>query len=207
MSVPDTRRTRCAAKTDATIGAMPRTILERGRELAVLGVAAREAQAGQGSIVLIEGEAGIGKSSLVESVRSVLPAEGRLLKGWCDDLATPRVLGPLRDMREHVGTPLRTALDAGDRGRVAEALLAELDWAGHASVLVVEDVHWADEATLDVLRFLVSRIAGLPAVLVLTTGTRSRRTTRSVTCWGSCPARHVSSGCTCRTCRWRRCAP
>ncbi len=147
---------------------MPRTIVEREHELAALGLAAREAQAGRGAIVLIEGEAGIGKSSLVESIRSVLPAEGRLLLGWCDDLATPRVLGPLRDLREHVGRTLTAARDVGDRGGVAEALLDELDWAGHSSVLVIEDVHWADEATLDVLRFVVSRLANLPALLVLT---------------------------------------
>jgi len=144
------------------------SILERERELAELAVAAREAQAGRGSIVLIEGEAGIGKSVLVNAIRSVLPAEGRLLLGWCDDLATPRVLGPLRDLREHVGKGLAAALDAGDRGRVGEELRAELDWPGHATVLVVEDVHWADEATLDVLRYLVRRVESLPAVLVLT---------------------------------------
>jgi DNA-binding CsgD family transcriptional regulator/tetratricopeptide (TPR) repeat protein len=143
-------------------------MLERERELAELALAAGEAQAGEGSIVLIEGEAGIGKSSLVDSIRSVLPAEGRLLLGWCDDLATPRVLGPLRDLREHVGTALTAALDAGDPGRVGEALRSELDWAGHPTVLVIEDVHWADEATLDVLRYLVRRVEALPAVLVLT---------------------------------------
>ena len=46
------------------------------------------------------------------------------------------------------------------------ALRAELDWAGHPTVLVVEDVHWADEATLDVLRYLARRVADLPAVLI-----------------------------------------
>jgi DNA-binding CsgD family transcriptional regulator/tetratricopeptide (TPR) repeat protein len=147
---------------------MVRSILEREQELAELGVAAREAASGSGSIVLIEGEAGIGKSSLVSSIRSVLPAEARLLLGYCDDLATPRVLGPLRDMRDQVGTPLAAALDSGDRGRVLDAIRAELDWADHPTVMVVEDVHWADEATLDVLRFLVRRIGSLPAVLVLT---------------------------------------
>src|SRR5262252_9172355 len=147
---------------------MVRSILEREQELAELGAAAREATSGNGSIVLIEGEAGIGKSSLVNSIRSVLPAEARLLLGYCDDLATPRVLGPLRDMRDQVGTSLTAALDSGDRGRVLDALRAELDWADHPTVLVVEDVHWADEATLDVLRFLVRRISSLPAVLVLT---------------------------------------
>src|SRR5690349_3117088 len=147
---------------------MVRSILEREQELAELGVAAREAASGSGSIVLIEGEAGIGKSSLVNSIRSVLPAEARLLLGYCDDLATPRVLGPLRDMRDQVGTSLTAALDSGDRGRVLDAIRAELDWADHPTVLVVEDVHWADEATLDVLRFLVRRIGQLPVVLVLT---------------------------------------
>jgi hypothetical protein len=51
---------------------------------------------------------------------------------------------------------------------VLTALRAEFDWAGHPTVLVVEDVHWADEATLDVLRYLARRIAELPAVLILT---------------------------------------
>jgi hypothetical protein len=51
---------------------------------------------------------------------------------------------------------------------VLTALLTELDRAGHPTILVVEDVHWADEATLDVLRYLTRRIIELPAVLVLT---------------------------------------
>ncbi|BCJ41622.1 LuxR family transcriptional regulator [Actinoplanes ianthinogenes] len=143
-------------------------LLERDHELAELAAAARRARAGQGSVVLVTGEAGIGKSSVAAAVRSVLPAEGRLLTGWCDDLATPRVLGPLRDLTGRVGTGLTAALASGDRGRVLEALRAELDWPGHPTVLVVEDVHWADEATLDVLHFLVRRIATLPVVLVLT---------------------------------------
>jgi DNA-binding CsgD family transcriptional regulator/tetratricopeptide (TPR) repeat protein len=143
-------------------------ILERERELEALGAAAREARAGDGSVVLIVGEAGIGKSSLVDAVGSVLPAGTRLLIGYCDDLATPRVLGPLRDLTGSVGSALTRALEAGDRSRVSDALRAELDRPEQPTVLVVEDVHWADEATLDVLRFLVRRIASLPAVLVLT---------------------------------------
>ncbi|GAA4589855.1 DNA-binding CsgD family transcriptional regulator/tetratricopeptide (TPR) repeat protein [Actinoplanes octamycinicus] len=143
-------------------------LLERDHELAELATAARRARAGQGSVVLVTGEAGIGKSTVAAAVRSVLPAEGRLLTGWCDDLATPRVLGPLRDLTGRVGTELTEALASGDRGRVLEAFRAELDWPGHPTVLVIEDVHWADEATLDVLLFLVRRIATLPVVLVLT---------------------------------------
>jgi DNA-binding CsgD family transcriptional regulator len=145
-----------------------RPILERERELAELAEAARAAKLGNGSIVLILGEAGIGKSSLVDALRSALPAEGRLLVGYCDDLATPRVLGPLRDLIGSVGTTLTRALESGDRGQVIDALRSELEWPEHPTVLVVEDVHWADEATLDVLRFLVRRVPTMPAVLVLT---------------------------------------
>jgi DNA-binding CsgD family transcriptional regulator/energy-coupling factor transporter ATP-binding protein EcfA2 len=143
-------------------------MLEREQELRALAAAAEEAKAGDGSVVLIAGEAGIGKSSLVDALGSVLPPETRLLVGYCDDLATPRVLGPLRDLMGRVGGALTHALESGDRSRVSDALRAELDWPQHPTVLVVEDVHWADEATLDVLRFLVRRIASLPTVLVIT---------------------------------------
>ncbi|HEX6673768.1 MAG TPA: AAA family ATPase [Actinomycetes bacterium] len=144
-------------------------LLERERELAELAAAARDAAAGNGGLVLILGEAGIGKSSLVRALRGLLPAPGRVLVGHCDDLGTPRTLGPLRDLVGSVGTELTRALrEGGERDAVLAALRAELDWAGHPTVLVVEDVHWADEATLDVLRYLARRIADLPAVLVLT---------------------------------------
>jgi DNA-binding CsgD family transcriptional regulator/tetratricopeptide (TPR) repeat protein len=146
-----------------------RPVLEREHELAELAAAAQEAAAGTGSVVLVSGEAGIGKSSLVDAARAVLPAEGRLLVGYCDDLGTRRALGPFRDLVGRVGAELTRALEeGGDRNRLLDALRAELSWAGHPTVLAVEDVHWADEASLDVLRYLVRRMAGLPAVLLLT---------------------------------------
>ena len=82
-------------------------------------------------------------------------------------MSTPRTLGPLRDLAPSVGPRLGEALRAGDREDVFEALRDELA-AGRGTVLVIEDVHWADEATLDVVRFLARRIDDLPAVLVLT---------------------------------------
>jgi DNA-binding CsgD family transcriptional regulator/energy-coupling factor transporter ATP-binding protein EcfA2 len=144
-------------------------LLERERELAELAQTARDAAAGEGGLVLVSGEAGIGKSSLVRAVRGLLPAEARLLVGHCDDLGTPRTLGPFRDLVGQVGAELTRALaEGGERDAVPAALRTELDWAGHPTVLVVEDVHWADEATLDVLGYLARRVAELPAVLVLT---------------------------------------
>jgi predicted ATPase len=119
--------------------------------------------------VLVKGEAGIGKSSLVEALRSHLPAEGRMLVGYCDDLATPRTLGPFRDLVGSVGTELSHAvMDGSERDRVLTALRTELTWPDHPTVLVIEDVHWADDATLDALRYLIRRIADLPAALILT---------------------------------------
>jgi DNA-binding CsgD family transcriptional regulator/energy-coupling factor transporter ATP-binding protein EcfA2 len=150
-------------------GCVAAVILERERELSELAAAAREAAAGAGGLVLISGEAGIGKSSLAQAVRGLLPPDGRLLVGQCDDLGTARTLGPFRDLLGSVGTELTRALrDGGDRDTVLAALRGELDGAGHLTVLVVEDVHWADEATLDVLRYLARRIDDLPALLVLT---------------------------------------
>ncbi len=146
-----------------------RRILEREHELAELAQAAREAADGTGSVVLVYGEAGIGKSSMVDAARGRIPAEGRMLVGHCDDLATARVLGPFRDLIGSVGTELTGALrDGSDRDRILTALHTELDWTGHPTVLAVEDVHWADDATLDVLRYLARRIDRLPVVLMLT---------------------------------------
>ncbi|MCX2947676.1 BTAD domain-containing putative transcriptional regulator [Lentzea sp. NEAU-D7] len=134
-------------------------LLEREHELSELTVAAREAVAGNGSVVLVSGEPGVGKSALVDAVRGRAPRQARLLVGCCDDLATPRALGPFRDL---FGPRLRAA---GDRDEVFEVLLGELT---RPTVLVVEDVHWADEATVDALSFLVRRVASLPVLLMLT---------------------------------------
>jgi DNA-binding CsgD family transcriptional regulator/tetratricopeptide (TPR) repeat protein/energy-coupling factor transporter ATP-binding protein EcfA2 len=144
------------------------TLLERGAQLAQLGDAVRAACRGAGSVVLISGEAGIGKTSLVHAVRALLPPESRFLVGWCDDLATRRVLGPFRDLIGSVGATLTRTLQRGDRNEVQEALRDELGSAVLPTVLAVEDVHWADEATLDVLHYLVRRTAQLPLVLILT---------------------------------------
>lgn len=152
-----------------TIGGVDRGILEREPELARLASAAREAADGAGSVALVFGEAGIGKSSLVRAMPDRLPHRTRILLGQCDDLATRRPLGPFRDLVGSVGADLaRAVMEGGDRHRVCEALQEELAGIPHPAVLVVEDVHWADEASLDALRFLVRRMAQLPAVLVLT---------------------------------------
>ena len=135
-------------------------ILERAAELESLETALQRAVGGAGSVVLIAGEAGIGKTSLVRAFAHDLPDRVRLLIGACDDLVTPR-------MASRSG-PLAAALAAGDREAVLTTLLAELGNATRPTVLVLEDVHWADDATLDVLRYLGRRVDDLPLMVVVT---------------------------------------
>ena len=145
-------------------------ILEREHELRLLAQAVREAATGGGSVVLVEGEAGIGKSSLLNALRDRLDESSRMLVGRCDDLTLPRILGPFRDLVGTVGPELTAALEnPTDRERILTALVSELQRGpGHVTVLAVEDVQWAEEPTLDVLRFLMRRVADLPVVLLLT---------------------------------------
>ena len=104
-------------------------ILEREAELSVLDDAIQAAASGDGSVVLVFGEAGIGKSSLVEAVRAQLPAEGRMFVGYCDDLATPRTLGPFRDLVGSVGAELSRAVLTAATGTGYSARCAP-SWTG-----------------------------------------------------------------------------
>jgi DNA-binding CsgD family transcriptional regulator/tetratricopeptide (TPR) repeat protein len=141
------------------------TLLERDGDLALLDDALAGARQGQGRVVLVTGEAGIGKSSLVDAwLATVDDAASHV--GWCDDLLSGRALGPLRDIARRAGGPLSEAIADGDLGRVLDAVLALLNDPLRPTVLVVEDLHWADEATLDVVRYVGRRIRQLPAVLV-----------------------------------------
>ena len=78
----------------------------------------------------------------------------------CDGLFTPRPLGPLFDLADQFGGTLLERCRAGaDREELFSALLCQVSAPEALDVVVVEDIHWADEATLDLLRYL-SRHAG-----------------------------------------------
>ncbi|MDA0167872.1 LuxR C-terminal-related transcriptional regulator [Solirubrobacter taibaiensis] len=141
---------------------MAPALLERDAPLGVLLGALRGAEAGRGSTALISGEAGIGKTSLVRAF--VGRARARLLVAACDDLVTPRTLGPLWDAAPD-GGPLARALHEGRE--VFGALMEELSLE-RPTVLVIEDAHWADDATIDVLGYAARRVGSLGAMLVLT---------------------------------------
>jgi DNA-binding NarL/FixJ family response regulator len=148
------------------MGSVPHVeLLERRSATASLQEALADATRGAGRTVFVSGEAGIGKTSLVRAFVEDVPRGTRVLSGACDDLLTPAPLGAIRDVARRTHGPLATAL-AGS-GDVAAAVLAELS-AGPPTVLLVEDLHWADEATLDLLAFVARRIGDLRAVVVLT---------------------------------------
>jgi DNA-binding CsgD family transcriptional regulator/tetratricopeptide (TPR) repeat protein len=142
-------------------------ILERADELAALRQAVDDASRGHGSVVLVAGEPGIGKSTLLRTWLGDPGPPARTLIGWCDDLLTSQTHGPLRDVARTTGGALAAAIAASDTPAVMEAVLELLHDPLRPTALVLEDVHWADEATLDVVRFVGRRIEQLAAVLVL----------------------------------------
>ncbi len=144
-------------------------LLEREAALAALSDAWESARRGHGRVAYVRGEPGIGKSSLVRRFADDAGGEARVLFGSCDDLSIPRPLGPFRDLAGSVSPELDEALRAGAAPHELQALLlAELAQPPRPAVLVIEDVHWADDATLDSIAVLSRRIGELPALLVLT---------------------------------------
>ncbi|MGH9226554.1 MAG: ATP-binding protein [Acidimicrobiales bacterium] len=139
-------------------------LLEREGPLAALSQAREQAAKGQGSVVLVTGEPGIGKTALMARFAQDHADHGRILWGNCDDLAIPRPLGPFRDL----GASIALDQDHGSPHRFHTILLEELAAPPQPTVLVLEDVHWADQATIDAITVIGRRIATLPAVLVLT---------------------------------------
>jgi|GEM_PF-5106036 len=144
-------------------------LLERESVLGQLGVLGQRAGRGAGRVVLLRGEAGVGKSAVIRRFIAGLDERVRVLRGYCDPLATPRPLGPLIDMLAQLPKPEAGGLAAAINGVGAEAIytrLLGLFADGNSWVCAMEDVHWADGATLDLLRFLVRRVGTLPVLLL-----------------------------------------
>jgi DNA-binding CsgD family transcriptional regulator/tetratricopeptide (TPR) repeat protein len=143
-------------------------LLERTSFLDTLAEYAAEARRGDGRLVLVSGESGMGKTVLLEAFQQSLPG-ARWLWGGCDGLLTPRPLGPLFDIGAQLGGGFADLCDSGaPRDRLFTGFLAELGPAAAFTVAVIEDVHWADEATIDLLSFLGRRLGRVPALLLAT---------------------------------------
>jgi DNA-binding CsgD family transcriptional regulator len=139
-------------------------LLERERYLADLTAWLDAVPERGGCSALVGGEAGIGKTALVQEFSR---QQSRVLWGACDALFTPRPLAPLHDIARQTQGALLAALNSdANRGAIFTAALDELERA--SALVVFEDMHWADEATLDLLKFLGRRIHRTRSMLVLT---------------------------------------
>ena len=144
-------------------------LLERQEQFETLQQCFAEARAGAGKLILIAGEAGLGKSSLVEQFVAQTRRHARILWGACDALDTPRALGPVHEIAAQ--TPVldgHSRLPDESRDWLFGALLAQLVPPQKTSIVVLEDVHWADESTLDFFRFIGRRIQRTGALLIAT---------------------------------------
>ena len=133
----------------------PSDLIERGDELSMLGDCVEAVRSSsRGRLVLVGGEAGVGKTALLTRFCEDRADGARVLWGACDALFTPRPLGPFLDIAESTGGELRGLVETGAGAfELAAALMSELRTRS-PTILVLEDAHWADDATLDLLRLL-----------------------------------------------------
>ena len=143
-------------------------LVERGELLQSLADRLRSVASGLGHCVLVSGEAGIGKTSLLKEL-AAQRGDAHLWWGACDALQTPHPLAPLQDIARSAEVGFGELLGSqSSRALLFEAVLTELQQSRHPVLLVIEDVHWADGATLDLLKFLGRRIDRAPCLLVIT---------------------------------------
>ena len=139
-------------------------LLEREEQLAALERHLDSvATSFSGRFALIGGEAGVGKTALVQRFCAQQSVQTRL--GSCDALTTPHPLGPFLDIAA-TSDRLQGVIAAGGQPyEVATSLLSELR-AARPSILVLEDLHWADDATLDVVRLVARRLDTVPVLVI-----------------------------------------
>jgi predicted ATPase len=143
-------------------------LLERAPFLAALDEAFADAHDGSGRLALVSGEAGIGKTALVQRFCARHRDGARVLWGACDGLHTPRPLGPLLDIAVEAGEAFADVVEQGDKPQAVFAALRDELRERRPTIVVLEDVHWADEATLDILRLVGRRVESLEALVIAT---------------------------------------
>ena len=142
-------------------------LLERSGDVEMLTAAVAAVQeTGKGQLVFVGGEAGVGKTALLRRFCDGLTGRPRVLWGACDALFTPRPLGALSEIAEAVGGELERLVECGAKPYEVVAELVHELARRSPTVLVLEDLHWADEATLDVLRLLARRSEAVPALIL-----------------------------------------
>lgn len=141
-------------------------LVERETQLDVLRAGLAGARDGSGSVALLEGEAGSGKTALVREFTS--NCDARVLTGACEDLGIPLPFAPFLDIARQAGPALEAAFASGSRETAVAELLDVLEARPLPVVIAVDDVQWADQASLDLLTLLATRVTGLSVLLVVT---------------------------------------
>ena len=143
-------------------------LLERDFQLEEIERLLDAAAAGSGSLMLVAGEAGAGKTSLVREAAQRAVPRATVLIGGCDPLTTPRPLSPILDIAADPGAGYGDLLEAQDTVVLFTELVQRLKGTIRPTLLVIEDVHWADEGTLDLIRFLGRRVGDTSALVMCT---------------------------------------
>jgi len=142
-------------------------LIERDGPLQLLQRGADSAKAGAGRSVIISGEAGAGKTALINAFTSQLGGF-KVCSGSSEALFTPRPLGPLRDMGSSFDGRVSDLLDGvAPQDLIFPAVLKALQDSLKPTVLVFEDAHWADDATLDLIKYLGRRVAYMRALMIV----------------------------------------
>lgn len=143
-------------------------LLERDRVLDTLRLRLDDAADSRGSLLLLGGEAGVGKTTLLRHFIEDACDSAHIMIGQCDALSTPPPLGPLFDVASADPALYQLLTDNSPRDLLYRTLLDRLRITKQPVILVIEDAHWADEATLDLLRYLGRRIQGTRSLLIVT---------------------------------------
>ncbi|MGH8925378.1 MAG: ATP-binding protein [Acidimicrobiia bacterium] len=143
-------------------------LLERETQIDTLVHLLDEAGQGRGSLALVAGEAGVGKTSLVKALADMVRNRSLVLVGACDPLSTPRPLSPLLDFAADPDSGLGDIVRLSEQHEIFGAFLARLRKSVRPVLTIIEDIHWADDATVDLVRFVGRRIANSKALVVVT---------------------------------------
>jgi DNA-binding CsgD family transcriptional regulator/Tfp pilus assembly protein PilF len=144
-------------------------LVERDGFLTMLRSHFEDVNEGEGRCVFVSGEAGIGKTSLIKAFCNEVKNKCNIYQGICDALFTPRPLAPLYDVLLQLGKSIpESNIDATNRTAFFTNFYQELNDRTEVNLVVFEDIHWADEATLDFIKFFARRISQLKCLFILT---------------------------------------
>jgi DNA-binding NarL/FixJ family response regulator len=147
-----------------------RRFIGRAEELAYLHERRRDAGASHGGVVLVSGEAGVGKSRLLSEFGSALAqSRWRVGIGRCLEFAQ-RPYGPILEVLARFDAQAAELAPAASKQEQFETIFAAFERAAArtAIVAVIEDLHWADAATIELLAYLGARIGSLRMLIVAT---------------------------------------